>query len=812
MFTTGGFMNLRLYCLLTLFLIVSTSFSQTSFPSYYAMSDLGFTSPGALKYGLYGFDNPAMLATMRSPELRVTWNDPVSSIGGVNRFGLFAAGPGLSFGLIRHAGSFTDYRVASGFGDRSFSGGFAYGWSSGVPSNVRRSSVVSLGFLVRPNQFLSLGLTGAQATGRSDKEATADLAVRPLGTELVTLFGDYALQNSRTLREGGWSAGAVVEALPGIRFVGRYFDTKSFAVGMEISLGHLSGASQVHLDNNSKHVSTTYSVRIGGYDRNVIAKLMERTQYVEMNLLGPVKYQRFILFDDSNTLAGILNALDAAKDDQSVAGIALNTSGMNINREMLWEIREKLVEIKGAGKRVVMFVDRPGMREYYFASVADKIVMDPAGMIMMEGFVSGRTFLKGTLEKVGIGFDEWRYFAYKSAMESLSRDSMSAPDREQRQRLLDGEYALVRRGVSVSRGITEAEFERLVNEQTLLSPREALAAGLVDTLGRWDDVKKMIESLEGSPRRLTGPGTLERFNKPYDDRWGEPPKIAVIYALGECAMDQGITARKLVKDVEAAAANTSIKAIVLRVDSPGGDGMASDYIAEAMKKARKKKPVIVSQGLVAASGGYWLSMYADTIVAAPHTITGSIGVIGGWIYNAGLKETLGMTTDYVKVGKHADLGFGFTLPLIGIGLPDRNLTEEERGRAGRYINEFYSEFVAKVAAGRNTDTAAIHKIAQGRVWSGEDAKKIGLVDEIGGLETAIRIARQKAGISDDEEVGIVEYPKPGLFNFSGFFPRLIGMEVEEKKDGALEHLLFRLKHNGQPMPILPFDEMDFDVR
>jgi len=273
-------------------------------------------------------------------------------------------------------------------------------------------------------------------------------------------------------------------------------------------------------------------------------------------------------------------------------------------------------------------------------------------------------------------------------------------------------------------------------------------------------------------------------------------------------MDEGITARKLVYDVQAVVEDRSVKAIVLRVDSPGGDPMASDYIAEALKKAKGKKPVIVSQGAVAASGGYWLSMYGDTIVAAPNTVTGSIGVIGGWAYNKGIKEKLGMSTDLVKVGDHADLGFGFTLPFIGLGLPDRAMTDVERTRMEYAIKTMYREFVGKVASGRKRDTDAVEAIAQGRVWSGYDGLQNGLVDILGGLETAITVAKERAGIRKDEEVTLLELPKKGLIDFSQFMPKLIGVEVKQK-DPILEHLRFLLQHNGQPMPILPIEDVDF---
>jgi protease-4 len=321
-------------------------------------------------------------------------------------------------------------------------------------------------------------------------------------------------------------------------------------------------------------------------------------------------------------------------------------------------------------------------------------------------------------------------------------------------------------------------------------------------------VKELVKLETGIDNSFISSRTLARFNEPYDNRWSEPPHIAVIYALGVCAMDKGINARTLVKDVEAAVADSRIKAIVLRVDSPGGDPVASDYIAEAMKKAKGKKPIIVSQGFVAASGGYWLSMYADTIVAAPSTITGSIGVIGGWIYNKGLKETLGMSTDFVKVGVHADLGFGMTLPLIGVRIPDRNLTTEERARAESAIRTHYKEFVEKVSLGRKKKFDDIEPIAQGRVWSGLDGKQNGLVDVIGGLETAINIAKERAGIPKDQEVTLVELPKKGLIDFSMFMPKLFGIETKATTDPTIELLKFRLQHNGEPLPMLPMEEIN----
>jgi protease-4 len=640
-----------------------------------------------------------------------------------------------------------------------------------------------------------------------------DLGVRPFGNELLTLFGDFAVQHRQAaIRDGVWSVGGVVEPLPGIRLVGRYFDTQAVSIGIQLSLGRAGIGVQTMVDSDGKRAFNTYSVRVGAYDRNVLRPTVgARQAYVPFDLKGPMGYQRFAFFDESKKLAEVLAAVDAAKDDPAVAGIAINTSGMMIDREKLWELRQSLKDFKTTGKRVVIFVDRPGIDAYHFASVADKIVMDPVGMLSLEGYVLGRTFFKGTLEKLGIGYDEWRFFKYKSAAETFSRDRMSDADREQRQRLVDEFYRIARADIVESRGMTGEDFDRLVDSTVIFLASDVLRLGLVDTLARWEGVKEMITRLEGKERRYMPASSIEWAQLPYDARWGEPPKIAIIYALGSCAMDEGITARKLVKDVEAAVDDRNVKGIVLRVDSPGGDAVASDYIAEALKKAKVKKPVIVSQGAVAASGGYWLSMYADTIVAAPMTMTGSIGVIGGWMYDNGLKEKIGLSTDLVKAGEHADLGFGFALPLVG-GLPDRNMTPEERARAEYAIRSMYKEFVEKVASGRRKSFDDIESVAQGRVWSGADGRELGLVDLLGSLTTAIDVARSRAGIAAGDPFTIVEYPRKGLFDLSILMPRLIGIEPKSSTSDIVQMIKLRLEHNGQPMPVLSLEDLDLTAQ
>lgn len=804
---------------LLLIIVATQAFGQSGLPTYFSQSDMSFVPPGAMRFGLYGYLNPAMLSSLHQPDMMFTFRDNHRSLDDIKRWGLFCGSPHFGFGMIHHTANnnitVTDYRHSISIGDESLSLGLSYGWSSGNTHVLERPRSFTFGTLIRPNRFVSLGLAGTMATKGGRREGFADLALRPLGNELVTLFGDFALQDYEKLDQGAWSVGVVVEALPGVRLHGRYFDDERYSLGAQLSFGNggVSSLSDYESGGNLSH--TMYSIRIGAADRTLLRNLDKNRNYLKLNLFGIIKHQRYRFFDTGMTLARTLADIEAARRDDSVAGIAINISGIKGNPSMIWEIRHKLMDFRSSGKHVVIYGDNLQEWSYYLASVADCVVLDPVGSVFLKGVVLGRTYIKGTLKKLGIGVDEWRLFKYKSAFESFSRDHMSDGDREQLQELTDDFYDILREDICSSRRITHAEFDGWVNDHTFFLPTDALEKGLVDTLGRWDDIEKLVARFEGRRKRLIASRDLAAYQLPHDDRWGENPKIALIYALGICAMDQGIHARTLIKDVQRVTRDPDIKAVVLRIDSPGGDALASDIIAEAVRKCKKRKPVIISQGFVAASGGYWLSMYGDEIIAAPTTITGSIGVIGGWFYDDGLKQELGMSTDLVKAGDHADLGFGFRLPFLGLGLPDRNLDEDERTRAETAIRSLYDSFLAKVAEGRQMDIEEVAAVAQGRVWTGMDAHEHGLVDIIGGLDTAIQHAKKRAGIALDQDITIIELPNKGLFNprVLGKSPlEFLGLDVQPEipvGDPLWEHIRFRLEHNGRPLPLLPLDEIGY---
>ena len=797
--------------LLTL-IFISNINSQT-FPDYYEQNSFGLTSAGAMKYGLYGLDNPAVLTTINQPDFYFTWDDRLGDWNDLNNWGMFLAFPNFGFNVTHHDNNFysvNDWRLSLAGGSPGYSFGTAINWSSGDTKEYGRSTVFSFGTLIRPSKYLSVGLVGNLPTS-GYSEGVIDVGIRPFGNEKVTVFGDAVFRTKEFDYQNKWSAGVAVEAIDGLRLVGRYFENKYFTVGVELSFGRAGITTQAQFDKDGNHAYNTYGIRVGAYDRTFLAGVSKGNNYVKFDMKGGMKYQQFQWFDNSKTLIDMLAQIDAAEKDESVSGIVMNLSGMNINKEMVWEISEKLKEFKAAGKKIVVYIDRGGMNEYYLASIANKILLDPYGMLMLNGYIFGRQYFKGTLDKLGIGFREMRFLKYKSAPETYSRENMSDADREQWQAIVDDWYETAKTQICSNRNISSEDFDKIINSEVAVLPNEAVSLGLVDTVARWDSMNDIVSKMERENKKFVAPGSLTEFNLPEDNYWGNKPEIAVIYALGTCAMDEGIKARDLVNYVESAVNNSNIKAIILRVDSPGGDALASDYVAAALKKAKGKKPVIVTQGYVAGSGGYWLSMYGDTIISSPLTLTGSIGVYGTYFYNRSFKEELGFSTDFVKRGEFADLGFGMRLPFVGISLPDRDLKEQEIAKWDSGIKTFYKDFVNKVANGRNMTYDEVDEVAQGRVWSGIDAKDKNLVDILGGLDDAIRLAKKLTGLKDDE-YKIVQYPPQPLFDISRFTPKLFGIDIKNEVDPAVEDLKFRLENNGKIMPIMPMSDVYFEMK
>jgi len=770
---------------------------------YHSRYDFLFAPSSMFEEGLIGFVNPANLEYVQAPEFRLRWSTEGNDAWSFENWGVFAAVPHLGFGIVRqHMGGAKalDYRLSLGFGDERNAAGIGYGWSSGDVGDVGRERMFTLGDIYRPCRYASVGLVGNLSTESNWKEGLLEFGLRPLGTPLLTLFADGGITYEQRLADAPWSAGAAIEVIPGVSLVGRYFDTESFTVGLSVNLGTGGFGGQSYYDSDRNVSGYSYAIRSGGMRPSFFPKLMDRSKrMLSMNMKGRVDYNRYRYFDSGRLrLMDILSDIRAAVDDERVSAIAVNLSGMRVLPEHAWEIREEFRRAREAGLKIAVFIDQTDMTTYHLASVADVVALDPVGWVALPGYVHGRTFYKGTLEKLGLGFDEWRFFEYKSALETYSREKMSEAAARQLQDLVDDQYELVRGDVCRSRNLSYEAFDEIVNEQAFLMPEQAIEAGLVDTLARWSDKRDVMKSLAGTLGEI---GADDLFANALPRReWGPRPIIAVVYALGACAMDEGIRARWLSGIFKGLKNNDNVKAVVFRVDSPGGEAMAGDVVAEQVRECAKEKPLIVSQGQVAASGGYWLSMYADTIVAAPGTYTGSIGVIGGWIYDKGFGAKLGLTSDHVQRGKHADLMFGVRVPFLGFQIPARNLTDEEYGKMKKIILAFYDDFVARVAAGRGLEADSVRVIAEGHVYSGVRGKQYGLVDELGGLQDAIDIARTMAGLKK-EEAAIIEIPdSKGLFKMPGLNPLPFVERVTA--DPVYQYLRLFCRNPGIPLPML----------
>ncbi len=459
-------------------------------------------------------------------------------------------------------------------------------------------------------------------------------------------------------------------------------------------------------------------------------------------------------------LRDVLRALDKAASDTRIRAIylrgSLQSSNYSSGFAALKEVREAILDFKEvSGKPVIANLVYPTDKDLYLASTADKIILNPEGLVMNVGMASEPIFFAGFFKKYGIGVQVTKAGEFKSAAESFVMEKMSAPAREQTEALLGDLWDEYVEAISDRAGMSPAQFQALVDQKGLLTAKDALDAGIVDELGFADAVIKTLKEVSGDDS-----AKLEYKSASLSDyiltsrETVNGDHIAVVYAEGAIVVGEGnvgqVGGTKLSREIRELRQNDKVKAIVLRVNSPGGSALASEEIQHEIRLANRKIPVVVSMGTVAASGGYWISAYADKIYAEPNTITGSIGVIGMFMNIKEIANRHGFTFDVVKTGKFADA--------LSISRPK---SPEEMAIIQREVDEVYADFLRKVAEGRDQPLAKIEKIAEGRVWSGEDALELGLVDELGGLEKAIAHAAKMANMG--ETVPVKDYPRPTDF-------------------------------------------------
>lgn len=461
----------------------------------------------------------------------------------------------------------------------------------------------------------------------------------------------------------------------------------------------------------------------------------------------------------SISLYKTLQALDAAATDERIKGIYINMTGTGgASNTIIEEMREAILEFKKSGKWVVAYGDRFSQGQYYLCSVADKVYIQPEGTFEWVGNAAQTMFYKGLIDKLGVDVQILRptVCKYKSAVEPFFLTEMSDANRAQMQSMVDVIWGVVTEAVSASRNISVDELNALADNLSVVLPSEAVEHKLVDGLKYADEMEELFKSEYGIEKpEYVSLGEYVSTLTPDMDKL-DAPKVAIVYAQGEVVDGEGpedqIYGYSVAKKIRDVAEDDEVKAVVLRVNSPGGSALAADIVWREVKLLQEKKPVIVSMGDYAASGGYYISAPADAIVADKLTLTGSIGVFGMIpSFGDALKDKLGVTIDGVQTNKYAGMGNGFT-----------PLKEGEYQALMRSVDRVYERFTSLVAEGRNLPLERVLELAEGRVWSGVEAQANGLVDTNGGLKAAIAIAIDKAELGDNYQIEERKAPAEGF--------------------------------------------------
>lgn len=471
----------------------------------------------------------------------------------------------------------------------------------------------------------------------------------------------------------------------------------------------------------------------------------------------------FLSMSSKNTfgLNNILQSIRKAATDDNIKGIYLDLTEIQGNFGALAtteEIRNALLQFKTSGKFIYSYSNLGySQKSYYLATAADKIYVNPESPLLLAGMSSSISFYKETLDKLGIQPEVVKVGKFKSAVEPFISTEMSEANRRQVQRYLDSSWGTIVKGISESRRISVDSIQAITDKFDIYTTKQFCDWGFFDGTFYEDEMLALLkkETNSDSTAKLNTIGLNDYRKAPQVSTATGKDKIAIVYAQGEIGSEQSNTSigPELAKTIRKVREDDKVKAIVLRVNSPGGSALTSEIIWREVDLATQKKPLIVSMGNVAASGGYYISCAADTIVADPSTLTGSIGIFGLFFSGEKLiKDKMGIQTNVVKTNEHSDFGGSYPLPLP---ISNRPLTAYEKNVLQNYVNQGYETFLNRVMAGRGISRDSLDAIAQGRVWTGEDALKIGLVDVLGGMDDAVKIAAAKAGL---EHYSIVEYP------------------------------------------------------
>ncbi|MEB3198306.1 MAG: signal peptide peptidase SppA [Candidatus Sericytochromatia bacterium] len=706
--------------------------------------------------------NPAALSFQRSSELFLS-----RSLNGLDQTHLFltGGGGGLSWQQWRSPGNrllnLFSFAASSELGGGLALGG-RFGYLQFLDGLGGSSPDLALSLLYRPASWLSAGLSVhhlnqplvAGTTGNGSVQPRLyrpGLGIRPW-TDRLTLSVDAAWAEGTPLESATPWFGLQVEPWPGLTLRAVADTRLNASLGAGLQFGALGTGFMTGLTSRFAGSDMAYVTSSDLEPRRALRPGLSHVAYLRLEGdLTDIPQSLIELRPDR--YPGVLHLtrrIAAAKEDGKVSALVLDMRGISAGLAVLQELRDAVADFRKSGKQTLAYVSDPSLAEYYLAVGADKVVMHPSGTLDMKGLATTTPFFRGFFEKLGVEPQFVGIGKYKSAPETYTRKDFSEPAIQQEQALLGDAYDAIVEAIATARKLSKDEVQKAV-ERGLMTPVAAKEKGLVDEVLHPDQVPDLFDKVGANTYHLVE-------YKP--ETWAQPDVLAVVTIDGGIMRGESTSGGLLDGPSSGSATvtralrelrrNDRVKAVVLRVDSPGGDALAADEIGREIDLLRlNNKPVIVSMGNVAASGGYWVAANGTRIYAEPGTITGSIGVFTGHFAVKGLLDKLGLTTQTLKRGTHADMDS-----------PTRVMTEAEVALLREQARFTYGQFLERVAKGRRMATTRVDELAQGRVWSGSRALEHGLVDKFGGLEAAIADAREMGKL--DPRQSVVEfYPKPG---------------------------------------------------
>ncbi len=772
--------------------------------------------------------NPAGLTTMPAWELRLynTQFDAGEGQGTSVLFGMpVIAGlsVGLGLDLLRPDDARPNQRLSLGVAYRVSKYirlGLAYRHVFAATDPVLDGTdTLDLGLMLRPAGWLSFsgGVRDASTprVGGTPVPRTwyAGLGIQP-ATDRVTIEADLDINEpDGALSVGGMLRFEPIEGLQ-VRAWSRYGINESaegnlaFGTSLALEMGMVTaggGAVFTGQDGIEDGLGWTVTARLSGSSYGPLFRRSGKTVIVTLGGYGEEPKAR--LLSSSATWLHVVRYLDRLRQDDTVSGILIRSRGFGGGWAQLEELRDRIGELKQAGKDVTVYLDQGDLRHLYAYSAADRIVLNPAGGLMVTGLRATISYYKVALDRLAIDTQWVKYGKYKTYPESFSRGGPSDEAKEVRNDLLDTLYDALAAGIGAGRGKTAAEIKALIDDGPFVA-QECLDKGLVDHLAFWDEVQPWLKKEHGA---MSFVRSSRGGNAP--EPWGLRPVIAVVVVEGSIVDGKSssvpllgtknVGGATIVKAVEQAAANPRVAGILLRINSPGGSSVASDHMHRALQKAAKGKPVVASMGNVAASGGYYIAMGAREVLASDLTVTGSIGIFTGKPAFGRVYTWLGIGRETFSRGKNADL-FGTDTPW----------TEAQLKLMHQKLKVFYDLFLKRVADGRKMKVEEVDAVAQGRVWFGGQARGHKLVDTRGGALDALRRVKVLAGLDREEPVALSFYPKASL---TQRVLNTLGIRMLLERFEGLEDAL-RLAYPflsgfspGEPLALMPF-ALEFSAR